>query len=82
VQFFLSRPAAEPSFLATVCRLVRDGDDFVTVVEAAEILGVPPASLLDPAASADLPAPIFGAGRYRLWQRADITAARTRRGGG
>ena len=65
-----------------MCRLVNEGDDFVTVVEAAEMLGVPPASLLDPSGTADLPAPIFGAGRYRLWQRADIAAARTRRGAG
>lgn len=80
VRFFLSRPAAEPSFLAAVCRLVLDGEDFVTVVEAAEMLEVPPAALLDPTGTADLPAPIFGTGRYRLWRRADIAAARARRG--
>jgi hypothetical protein len=82
VQFFLSRPTPEPSFLAAVCRLARDGVDFVTVVEAAEMLGVPPQSLLDPAKTADLPVPIFGTDRYRLWRRADIASVRDRRAAG
>ena len=82
VQFFLSRPSAGPSFLEAVCRLARDGVDFVTVVEAADVLGVPPSSLLDPGRTANLPAPIFGVGRYRLWRRADIAALRARRDAG
>jgi len=82
VEFFLSRPTSERSFLATLCRLVRDGEDVVTVVEAAEILGVPPSALLDPSGSAGLPQPLVGEGRYRLWRRADIVAAQARRAAG
>jgi len=79
VEFFLSRPTDAHSFLATLCRLVRDGEDVVTVVEAAEILGVPPAALLDPDHAGVLPVALAGEGRYRIWRRADIAAARTRR---
>jgi hypothetical protein len=81
VEFFLSRPTDAHSFLATLCRLVRDGEDIVTVVEAAEILGVPPGTLLDPDRAGTLPAPLAGEGRYRIWRRADIAAARARRDG-
>ena len=73
VEFFLSRPAAGDSFLAALCRAARDGEDVVTVIEAAELLGRPPAALLTPESEATLPPPHWGAGRHRLWRRADIT---------
>jgi len=75
VDFVLSRPAPEDSFLAAVCRAVRDGEDVVTVVEAAEMLGVGPAALLASGA-AELPPPFWGEGRHRLWRRADIARHR------
>lgn len=77
-QFFLSRPVAEDSFVAAVCRFVAAGEDVVTVVEAAEVLGVSPSALLDPARADDLPPPLWGAGRYRLWRRADVGERRSR----
>ncbi|HLJ60868.1 MAG TPA: hypothetical protein VKZ50_14180 [bacterium] len=81
VEFFLSRPTDAHSFLATLCRMVRDGEDIVTVVEAAEILNVSPTTLLDPDRAGVLPVPLVGEGRYRIWRRADMTAARVRRDG-
>ncbi len=75
-QFFLDRPVAEDSFVAALCRFVRDGEDVVTVVEAAEILGSAPTALLDPARRAPLPKPLYGEGRHQLWRRADIVALR------
>ncbi len=75
-EFFLSRPVAENSFVAALIRFVQAGEDVVTVVEAAELLGVPPSTLLDPAHRDDLPAPLFGEGRHRLWRRADVLARR------
>jgi hypothetical protein len=75
IDFVLSRPAPENSFLAAVCRAVRDGEDAVTVVEAAEMLGIPPAAMLA-RSPAELPEPLWGEGRYRLWRRADIAALR------
>jgi len=75
VEFFLSRPTADDSFVAALCRFVRDGEDVVTVVEAAEVLGLPPQALLDPARAPHLPPPLYGEGRYRVWRRADLTRA-------
>jgi len=72
-EFFLSRPVAEGSFVAALCRLVQAGEEIVTVVEAAELLGVPPSTLLDPDA-VKLPPPIFGEGQHRVWRRADVVA--------
>ena len=72
VEFFLSRPAPADSFLAALCRAARDGQDVVTVVEAAEILGRSPAALLTPESEASLPPPWWGTGRHRLWRRAEI----------
>lgn len=77
VEFFLSRPVAENSFIAALCRLVSSGENVATVVEAAEMLGVPPSALLDPARTADLPPPLSGDGRHRLWRRADVAARRS-----
>lgn len=72
--FFLSRPVAEDSFVAAVCRLVKAGEDIVTVVEAAEILRIPPSRVLELAAAPGFPLPVWGEGRHRVWRRADITA--------
>ncbi len=75
-QFFLERPVAEDSFVAALCRFVQAGEDIVTVVEAADLLGWAPSRLLDPARLAGLPRPLRGEGRYQLWRRADIMALR------
>ncbi|HKX17631.1 MAG TPA: hypothetical protein VJT33_06420 [bacterium] len=73
VEFFLSRPAPADSFLAALCRAARDGEDVVTVIEAAELLGRPPAALLTPESEASLPPPYWGTDRHRLWRRTEIT---------
>jgi hypothetical protein len=72
VEFFLSRPASPDSFLAALCRAARDGEDVVTVIEAAELLGRPAASLLTPEAETTLPLPFWGTDRHRLWRRTDL----------
>jgi hypothetical protein len=72
--FFLSRPVAEDSFVAALCRLVKAGEDIVTVVEGAEMLGVPPARVLELAALPWFPPPVWGEGRHQVWRRADIKA--------
>jgi hypothetical protein len=72
--FFLSRPVAEDSFVAALARLIQAGEEVVTVVEAAELLGVSPAALLEPASLSALPPPLAGNGRHRIWRRADIVA--------
>ncbi len=79
-EFFLSRPVAEGSFVAALVRLVRAGEDIVTVVEAAELLGETPSALLDPARLSALPPPLAGEGRYRIWRRADVAARRSEPG--
>ncbi len=71
VEFFLARPVAGGSFIASLCRLIQEGEEVVTLVEAAELLGVSPADLMD---SPTLPPPLAGAGRHRLWRRQDIVA--------
>jgi len=80
-EYFLARPVAGDSFIAAVSRLVMAGEDIVTVVEAAELLGVPPATLLTPERQHDLPEPLTGEGRYQLWRRADVLASRDPSGG-
>ncbi len=77
-EFFLEREVAGDSFVAVLCRWVRAGEDIVTVVEAADLLGVPPARVLELAAAPGFPRPLSGEGRYQVWRRADVTA--TRRG--
>jgi len=80
VEFILSRPVSADAFVVSLCRLVRSGEDVVTVVEAADVLGVPPVRVLDLAAKPGFPRPLAGADRYQVWRRADIAAFR-RRGG-
>jgi hypothetical protein len=82
VEFFLSRPAAPDSFLAALCRAARDGDDVVTVIEAADMLGRPAAALLTPESEAALPPPLWGTGRHRLWRRAEMLRYAARAGAG
>ena len=77
VEFFLSRPVAENSFIAMLCRLVQAGEDIVTVVEAADVLHVPPARVLDLAATPGFPRPLSGEGRHQVWRRTDIAAFRS-----
>jgi len=72
--FFLSRPVAEDSLVAALCRLVKAGEDIVTVVEAAELLGISPARVLELAAPPGFPPPVWGEGRCQVWRRADIMA--------
>lgn len=73
-EFFLSRPVAEDSFVAEVCRLVQAGEEIVTVVEAADVLHVTPARVLELASAPGFPRPLWGAGRHALWRRGDIVA--------
>ncbi len=76
VEFFLSRPVAD-SFVAALSRLVRAGEDIVTVVEAADLLRVPPARVLELAAAPGFPRPLSGEGRHQVWRRADVAALRS-----
>ena len=75
-EFFLTRPVEDNSFVAALVRLIQAGEDVVTVVEAAELLGSSPSALLDPARLSELPPSLAGEERHRIWCRADITARR------
>jgi len=76
VDFFLSRPVAGDSFVAALCRLVQAGEDIVTVVEAADLLGMTPGRVLELAGSTGFPRPLTGEGRHQVWRRTDIAAFR------
>jgi len=76
VDFFLSRPVAGDSFVAALCRLVQAGEDIVTVVEAADLLGMTPGRVLELAGSPGFPRPLTGEGRHQVWRRTDIAAFR------
>jgi len=76
-EFFLSRQVAEDSFVAALSRLVRAGEDIVTVVEAADLLRIPPARVLELAAAPGFPRPLSGEGRHQVWRRADVAALRS-----
>ena len=80
VEFFLLRPVAEDSFIAMLCRLVQAGEDIVTVVEAADVLHVPPARVLELAAAPGFPRPLSGEGRHQVWHRADVAAVGSKNG--
>lgn len=74
VEFLLKRPASG-DFVEAVCRLVQDGVEIVSTVEAAALAGVPPRSFLDEVASRpDFPAPLFRRDHRALWRRADVDA--------
>jgi hypothetical protein len=71
-EFLLSRAGAREGFLEAVCRLVADGIDVVTAVEAAEMVGLPLAAAGDLAARPGFPSPLYGRGPRALWRRADV----------
>ena len=76
VDFFLSRPVAGDSFVAALCRLVQAGEDIVTVVEAADLLGMTPGQVLERSATPGFPRPLTGEGRHQVWRRTDIAVLR------
>jgi len=74
VEFLLKRPASG-DFVEAVCRLVQDGVEIISAVEAAALAGVPPRAFLDEVASRpDFPAPLFRRDHRALWRRADVDA--------
>ena len=74
VEFLLKRPASG-DFVEAVCRLVQDGVEIVSAVEAADLAGVSPRAFLDEVASRpDFPAPLFRQEHRALWRRADVDA--------
>ena len=74
VEFLLKRPASG-DFVEAVCRLVQDGVEIVSAVEAADLAGVSPRTFLDEVASRpDFPAPLFRQDHRALWRRADVDA--------
>jgi len=74
VEFLLKRPASG-DFVEAVCRLVQDGVEIVSAVEAADLAGVSPRAFLDEVASRpDFPAPLFRQDHRALWRRADVDA--------
>ena len=74
VEFLLKRPPSG-DFVEAIARLVRDGVEIVTAVEAAEMAGVPPRTLLDEVASrADFPVPLYRKEHRAVWRRAEVDA--------
>lgn len=74
VEFLLKRPATG-DFVEAVCRLVQNGVEIVSAVEAAALAGVSPRAFLDEIASRpDFPAPLFRQDHRALWRRADVDA--------
>jgi len=74
VEFLLKRPASG-DFVEAVCRLVQDGVEIVSAVEAADLAGVSPRAFLDEVASRpDFPAPLFRQDHRALWRRAEVDA--------
>jgi len=74
VEFLLKRPASG-DFVEAVCRLVQDGVEIVSAVEAADLAGVSPRTFLDEVASRpDFNAPLFRQDHRALWRRAEVDA--------
>ncbi|HET6781124.1 MAG TPA: hypothetical protein VFH67_03410 [bacterium] len=75
VEFLLKRPSAADDFVAQVCRLVRDGEEVMSVVEAAETASLEPRAFLDGVASdPEFPQPLFRKDHKAVWRRADVEA--------
>jgi predicted DNA-binding transcriptional regulator AlpA len=75
VEFLLKRPSATDDFVAEVCRLVRNGEEIMNVIEAAEAAGLDPKAFLDSVASdPDFPKPLFRKEHKAVWRKADVEA--------
>ena len=75
VEFLLKRPSSPDGFLETLCRLVRDGENVLSAVEAAELAGLSPKVFLEEMASRhDFPQPLFRREHRALWRAADVEA--------
>jgi len=75
VEFLLKRPIAADDFVAQVCRLVRDGEEIMSVIEAAEAAGLEPKAFLAGLASdPEFPQPLFRKDHKAVWRRADVEA--------
>lgn len=81
VEFLLKRPSAADDFVAQVSRLVRDGQELMNVVEAAEAAGLEPKAFLNGLASEpDFPRPLFRKDHKAVWRKADVEAFLARHG--
>lgn len=73
VEFLLKRPPAPDDFVVAVCALVRDGEEIINVVEAADAAHLPPQMFLtDVASRPDFPQPLFRNGRKAVWRKAEV----------
>ncbi len=80
VEFLLKRPTSPDGFVEAICRLVRDGEDILSAVEAADRVGLPPQAFLEHVASdPQFPAPLFGSAHRKIWRTADVEAYLNRR---
>jgi hypothetical protein len=81
VAFLLGRPTSADGFLETLCRLVRDGENIVTAVEAGDLAALPPREFLETvAARSDFPPPLFRKDHRAVWRKSDIEAYLRRTG--
>jgi hypothetical protein len=67
VALIIHRPGS--GFLRRLCELVASGEDVVTTVEAAELVGVTVEGLLARLEGGTLPAPLFRQGTRVIWSR-------------
>ncbi len=67
VAMIIHRPGS--GFLRRLCELVASGEDVVTTVEAAELVGLTVEALLACLESGTLPEPLYRAGARAIWSR-------------
>lgn len=73
VAFLLKRPSASDDFVEAVCRLVRDGEEIINVVAAADLAHLPPQMFLDEVVSRpEFPPALFRNERKIVWRRMDV----------
>ncbi len=70
VAIMIQRPGS--GFLRRLCELVASGEDVVTTMEAAELIGVPAETLLARLQAGTLPKPLYHAGVRVIWSRAAL----------
>jgi len=74
IALILQRRGARQGFLYHVCAAVAAGEPIVTTIEAARLIGVPPAELLRRLDAGSVPAPSFLDDRRAIWPRQVIEA--------